>query len=239
MNTNELKMSWKDSNWTLNGEDDTGTSTVLSMMTVTKVLSAFQTDGYIVLQVVLDDTSIKSVDIKYAPTEAEEQEKITAQKRWETLQTSGSDWICYQPTETLRESQTVSLIDSDGVCSQRVVSEALEELSSRISTLEETVSSTTRSDIARTQTGDLVFLEGSRQGHTALSVSQNVSDTSASRREVGIPSFSGCVESQRSPFQARVASLSSNEWEDMQRQMTCSWFALGTETTQETDSWTV
>ena len=76
MNTIRLKLSSKDLDVTLNGEEDIGISDVPFMKTVTNLHNALKTGGFIATQVVLDDTSIASANLIYV---GKTKAKVTAE----------------------------------------------------------------------------------------------------------------------------------------------------------------
>ena len=165
MNTNKLKLSWNGSDWTQSIEGDTGTSIALFTTTTTSLLSVLTMVGFAVLQVVLEDTSIHSLDMKYAPD--------IARKQHEKLGNNEIGLICgsvstyWNPMS--REYRSVISTNLDGDGSQEVLVYHPES-SSPISTTVEQVLSSSRFDTLTEATAVLRSLQAVHQQFTERSV---------------------------------------------------------------------
>lgn len=112
-----LKMSWNGSDWTQSIEGDTGTSIAHFTTTTTKVLYALTMDGFAVLQVVLEGTSILSLDTRYAPSIAKKQRRKLRNSMIGPI--CGSVSTYWNPMS--REYRMVTSTSSDGDGSQEVL----------------------------------------------------------------------------------------------------------------------
>lgn len=231
MTTNELKLSWNGLVWTHSGEVDTGIFDAPSMKTVISLLSALKTGGFTATQVVLDNTSIKSLtltcDIQVNPYQAE------CLKNYATSQTSGL--TSNQSKTTSSTYQLVSLGNWDGESGQITTSGYLEDASYLTSTQTEVRLDTTRLDTLEREIEDLRSRVDAVQSATDSNVSQSAFDTWLSQREAETPLFSGCAGYPLSPYQAQVLERCYEEWRNTQSNMDLSWYASETETRQETN----
>ena len=194
----KLKMNWTGSDWTLNIEEDTGTSIAHFTKIATSLLSALTMAGFAASQVAHDGTSTHLLGLKYAPDIANKQRLKLNNLQNKTGQTSGSVSIHWNPMS--REYQQVCSTNLDGVGSQ-VDSVYLQEYSSLTSTRTEARLNSSRSDTT-TQTEDLPSLQDARRQYMVRNALDSLNDTSASQRVVGTQSSSECVESQPSHCQA-------------------------------------
>jgi len=129
MNTNKLKLSWNGSDWTQSIEGDTGTSIALFTTTTTNLLSVLTMAGFAVSQVVLENTSTLSLDMKYAPDIAKKQHEKLASN--EIGQICGSVSTHWNPMSREWTTTTSTNSGGDGFL---VDSECLQESLYRIST---------------------------------------------------------------------------------------------------------
>lgn len=189
----KLKMNWTGSDWTLNIEEDTGTSIAHFTKIATSLLSALTMAGFAVSQVAHDGTLTHLLGLKYAPDIANKQRLKLNNLQDKTGQTSGSAWIHYNPMS--REYHTAYSTNSDGDGFQ-ADSVFLQEYSSLISTRTEARSNSSRSDMM-TQTEDLPSLQDARQQYMVRNALDSLNDTCASRRVAETQSSSECVESQQ------------------------------------------
>lgn len=232
MTTTKLNLSWNGSIYNQQIEDDTGQSIVPSMMTVISLQSVLGMDGFIVSQVALENTSIKSLTVKYAPTEAIKAKKaLNAQLA--ILQTFGSNST--QSNTTSRESQQESLPTSDGRNGQITTSEFLVDTSSLTSTQIEQRSDTTRFDTMTEAIGVLRSQEAAAQSATVLRYYQNADGTWSSQRVPATPSYYECAEYLQSVYQVHPQEQFLNEWRGMQWSMDSLSSALETAMRQETN----
>ena len=197
MSMNKLKLSWKDLDWTLVTEGDTGTSTAHFMKTAISLLSALTMAGFAVSQVVREDTSTHLLGLKYAPGIANRQRLRLNNLQDKIGQTSGSAWTHCNPLS--RECHTVYSTNLDGVGSQEV-SVSLQGYSSLTSTRTEAQWSSFRSDTT-TQTEDLPSLQDARRQYMVRNALDSQNEIYASPRGADMQSSSGCVEYQQSQYQ--------------------------------------
>ena len=190
-----LKTNSIDSVSIQNGAEDTGPSTVLPMTTAQSLLSASLMESFIALRAVLDDTSIRSLDIKFVTTEEAFKWFQTVRA---TLRMYG--WSLDQSNTQSRESQPLSSTNSDGGSGLTVTSVSREGSLSRISMSDGTEWSSTRYDTQMDVIDDLALLEDAARRLTEWNVSRRCRSTCAGQREVETPSFSECAEFLQSQF---------------------------------------
>ena len=152
----KLKMSWTGSDWTLSGEEDTGTSTALFTKTAINLLSVLTMGGFVASQVVQEGTSIHLLGTKYAPDIANRQRLKLNNV---TGQTSGSAWIHYNPMSREYHTACLTNLDGDGFL---VDSGCLRESLYHISARTEARSNSSRSDTT-IQIEDLPSLQDARR----------------------------------------------------------------------------
>lgn len=184
----KLKMSWTGSDWTLSGEEDTGTSTAPFTKTAINLLSVLTMGGFVASQVVQEGTSIHLLDMRYAPDIANRQRLKLNNV---TGQTCGSAWIHYNPTSREYHTMCSTNLDGDGFL---VDSECLQESLYLTSARTEARSNSSRSG-TMTQTEDSLSLPDVRPEYMERNVSRAQSDTSASQRVAETQLSSECVES--------------------------------------------
>ena len=211
MNMNELKMNWTGSAWTLNGEEDTGLYTVRNMTMLTNLVFALGMGGYIVSEVVLGDTSIALLGMKYAPTEVQTQRTATLNVL-ENSRTYGSS--SNQSNTTSRESQQPSFESLDGKSGQMTTSAFPLERLSPTSTKIEAKSSFTKSDTMK-ETEDSHSPEGCNLAAMGLNAWAKRDVISALLKEAEIQLSSECVVSRHFQFRLQVQDESSDEWKNI------------------------
>ena len=231
MNTNELKLSWKNSTWTLNGGEDIGPSIVPSMKILINLLSALKTGGFTVSQVVLEGTSIKSLDALCASTRTI-MSRLQAARLIVISQTCGS--TSNQSKTTSKESQPTFYESSVGSLGQITTSGYLEAASSPISTQTEARSNTTKSGTT-TDIEDLLSLKDAVQSVTDWNAFLSASATCYSQRGLGIPSFSEWLEYLQSQYLQLRQEQCSGEWSTIVANTGSSSSAAETGMTQETN----
>ena len=119
---NESRLNWTGSGWSLQTGGVTGLYIAHSMMTVINLLSALEMDGFAVSQVVLEGTSIKSVEVESCPmgqnyratTLRNELEVMETKRRAEELIGHHFGSVSTRSVSQSREYHQASSIDSDG-----------------------------------------------------------------------------------------------------------------------------
>lgn len=204
-------MSSKDSDLSQSTEEDTGLFIVQTTMTVTNLLNALRMDGYIVTQVVDGATSIPSLVVEYAPQRTMESEgKRTLLSSLETLQMRGWDLSRLNPTS--KESLLLFLGNLVGRSTQEV-EDTLQEFSSRILTLNEIESPSSRLGMVTVQDDGSLSVEGYPQYATDSNAYPDARDFCWQPRVAETQPSSDGQDAQPSLYQVRQAARYYNEWE--------------------------